>query len=607
MSELDSAIRAWRKTKHPRFAVIADLASARALTARPRAELPTTARAADVSAWNDIFTAGDPLDVPRLMTALAAGKNSVIAVDRLRLLAERNDPRVISGVLALLESPPYRARTAMPFFRTCIELLRSSGDPRVKPAFESLSARYKAIIETSVGIDVSSLLRTAAKALDTVAPDESMATTADALEMNFTDELRARRSAVTAERDSHKNDDALLAAIIAAPDDDTPRLVYADALAERGDPRAELISLQIARARGTVSDAQYLREVELLADRKRLALWALPLSQGGECTFARGFPSRLVIDSRSTKNIVNAPLLGVLDSVEGFGQSIPIRAAKALLNSPALRGVRHVGGLTAQQLESLEGDAPWRSVQIDQPQEGVPWEKLRGVRRLSINWFGDEPRPSPFAKLAQLEHLHLHRYYEGLSLAPFLEGVSHLESFAVSTNARLEDLNVVRRLPKLKALRVRSDSIKRFDSAWVRALPLESLDVEGGDPAALIDVLPSLQSLRLDGFAALPMLRSFLEASRTNLKHVAFGPLALENPFTGNGVARLTSMFELGDGKRRESLLDAVALLDEDCVQRIEVKPLFDDPHKSINEPTMRLLEGLCRMRAKVPVVVRWQ
>jgi len=40
--------------------------------------------------------------------------------------------------------------------------------------------------------------------------------------------------------------DRLLAGIIAAPDDDAARLVYADALLEHGDPRGELIVLQVS-------------------------------------------------------------------------------------------------------------------------------------------------------------------------------------------------------------------------------------------------------------------------------------------------------------------------------------------------------------------------
>lgn len=54
--------------------------------------------------------------------------------------------------------------------------------------------------------------------------------------------------------------DAYLAAIRAAPDDDAPRLVYADWLLERGDPRGELIILQC----GPQTDEAKRRARELL-------------------------------------------------------------------------------------------------------------------------------------------------------------------------------------------------------------------------------------------------------------------------------------------------------------------------------------------------------
>ena len=42
------------------------------------------------------------------------------------------------------------------------------------------------------------------------------------------------------------HDDAFLQAIIENPDDDAPRLLYADWLEERGDPRGEFIRVQCA-------------------------------------------------------------------------------------------------------------------------------------------------------------------------------------------------------------------------------------------------------------------------------------------------------------------------------------------------------------------------
>ena len=43
--------------------------------------------------------------------------------------------------------------------------------------------------------------------------------------------------------------DALYAAVFAAPADDGPRLVLADALQEAGDPRGEFLSLALDRKR----------------------------------------------------------------------------------------------------------------------------------------------------------------------------------------------------------------------------------------------------------------------------------------------------------------------------------------------------------------------
>lgn len=55
----------------------------------------------------------------------------------------------------------------------------------------------------------------------------------------------------------------LLADIAAHPDDDGPREVYADWLTVRGDPRGELILLQVMRGRGETGDDRAAREASL--------------------------------------------------------------------------------------------------------------------------------------------------------------------------------------------------------------------------------------------------------------------------------------------------------------------------------------------------------
>lgn len=64
-----------------------------------------------------------------------------------------------------------------------------------------------------------------------------------------------------------------LVAIRASPDDDAPRLVYADWLEERGDVRGEFIAIQCALV-GMAEDAEYLtklRELGLSHNKLRRA------------------------------------------------------------------------------------------------------------------------------------------------------------------------------------------------------------------------------------------------------------------------------------------------------------------------------------------------
>src|SRR5262245_46162790 len=90
--------------------------------------------------------------------------------------------------------------------------------------------------------------------------------------------------------------DALLAAVLAEPDDDGPRLVFADWLDDHGEPeRAELIRLQIDRVRRSFPrdefSTRWEREERLL--RAHEMAWVGPIAnlvQGAR--FRRGFVER---------------------------------------------------------------------------------------------------------------------------------------------------------------------------------------------------------------------------------------------------------------------------------------------------------------------------
>jgi uncharacterized protein (TIGR02996 family) len=82
-------------------------------------------------------------------------------------------------------------------------------------------------------------------------------------------------------------------AVVANPDDDGPRLVYADWLLERGDPRGELIQLQCRRRRRAPDRNAMQRERELLKAHRREWLGPLHEFVKGKAELVRGFLDEL--------------------------------------------------------------------------------------------------------------------------------------------------------------------------------------------------------------------------------------------------------------------------------------------------------------------------
>jgi uncharacterized protein (TIGR02996 family) len=95
------------------------------------------------------------------------------------------------------------------------------------------------------------------------------------------------------------HDDAFLEAVIAVPEDDTPRLVYADFLDEQGQAdRTEFIRVQCALARMPRDEPRReelaAREQALLAAHQKE--WAGPLAGLAEkCEFQRGFAEAVTL------------------------------------------------------------------------------------------------------------------------------------------------------------------------------------------------------------------------------------------------------------------------------------------------------------------------
>jgi uncharacterized protein (TIGR02996 family) len=168
--------------------------------------------------------------------------------------------------------------------------------------------------------------------------------------------------------------DAFLAAIIEQPEQDLPRLVYADFLDDSGETaRAEFIRLQCAAAQGDREHDRRIGELEKLHREE----WLAPLGRGVyHAVFRRGFPEHLVMAARDF--VKDNPEIRMHTPVRGIALLGAGRVLARLLAGP------HLAGLTALHLTGgMLGDAGVERL--------TECSHLAGLRtlRLGMNEIGD--------------------------------------------------------------------------------------------------------------------------------------------------------------------------------------------------------------------------
>jgi uncharacterized protein (TIGR02996 family) len=138
-------------------------------------------------------------------------------------------------------------------------------------------------------------------------------------------------------------DDAFLQAILESPDDDTPRLIYADWLDEHGqDARAEFIRLQCQLSKLPCEDPTWpglrIREQRLLAKHAREWLGDLRDAVVG-WTFSRGFLDDIIFRAGNSDD--------VLDQIPPTVRRV--RVAQSDPGASQLPITNHIPGLVARQ------------------------------------------------------------------------------------------------------------------------------------------------------------------------------------------------------------------------------------------------------------------
>ncbi|HEX7699990.1 MAG TPA: TIGR02996 domain-containing protein, partial [Kofleriaceae bacterium] len=276
---LEAMRAAWCEAPDPRIAL--------AVTELARHAGPTTG-VVTAGAWQTVCDRGDPADLGVLL-ANVVKTSSEAAGERLATLARwRRDPRLGEALVLWLETPPYSSRSSSAFWLAAI---RTCGDPRVVAACD------RAVVGTLARLSAGTHLvpRIAA------ACDALRAMVADLAVLNATDRATVEHllaeiaSWDAAERSRGEMEAMFLARVREDPDDDNPRLVFADWLTEHGDERGELIALQFARHDNSRLSVDGLKREHAL-ERKHGVAWLGSLAhelRRGRMMFDRGLVSEV--------------------------------------------------------------------------------------------------------------------------------------------------------------------------------------------------------------------------------------------------------------------------------------------------------------------------
>ncbi|HEU4730979.1 MAG TPA: TIGR02996 domain-containing protein [Kofleriaceae bacterium] len=298
----------------------------------------------------------------------------------------------------------------------------------------------------------------------------------------------------TPERPDLLRDDPVIAALLrevhARPDSDDARLVLADALLAHGDPRGELIALQLAAPR---DDRQIDRIEQLLREHARR--WLGPLREVTyRARFARGFVSRLELNGRWTASEagwarhVEDPTLATVEDL------VPGRAVGQIyarfVASPAMTALRRIEVFDRPTLEALR-ETPACLIHVSCPR----WKVGKYVRELEAHVL---PACERFAELRSFSV-----YIDGVASVMASGVFPRLTSLTVAGGLS-RGLALWPRLPRTLSLTIARSAVLD-DCATTRVVWTGALElVRDGDHVVARGAGDWLISELVEHFAALP-------------------------------------------------------------------------------------------------------
>ncbi len=380
--------------------------------------------------WIAAAGTADKQTLGTLMKTL--GKSSAgDAIKRLEAIAECMDPRLPMRVLDLFESPPWRSKPALVFWKRSLEIISLIGHPYLAIRLQILSESFPAVVATGIGMTVKVYLVQALKSLpqhqstELSEEQESMCSTIENLLFEHrNDAVKVRKRAL----DDYTEGKKFLEAIYEDPKNDAPRAVYADWLLERDNPRGVFITHQLSRTSGWSKSGGEL-ELKLLEEHG--SKWSGPIGPVlSNPIFHRGFPSWAThwYNKSAISKLVNDPSWATIETLGYPWDDFPKSVATKLVTAPNMRGLT---GLTGQR-----GAPGWLLEAMTKRDTLMRLERLHcdlGDEK-AIEFTREWLREAPIQHQLFVSEFTYQKHHEPKLIARLLESATQLKHLGIKLN-----------------------------------------------------------------------------------------------------------------------------------------------------------------------------
>jgi uncharacterized protein (TIGR02996 family) len=368
---------------------------------------------------------------------------------------------------------------------------------------------------------------------------------------------------------------ALLRAIYANPDDDTPRLVYADWLDEHGQPeRAEFIRVQVELARTECEESH--QRLEERADELHEAHceeWTKGLGKFNEeritIEFDRGFPERLEFTDARPKDFT------ILQKLPGVRR---ISVSDGKLNAAVLRAIAGMKQLDELRIFDTPFQREWLRLVESLPCWTVIRIRPRGDEFSERVWRGFKERRT--AKISKLNTddrrkaaLRFLRFYERDQLG-FVQPTAKqalLDQSAVSD----AEMQLLAAVPELEEVYISESDVTTAGIMSLAKCPnLKSI---------------VLHSVPVDSISPL--------GACTNLEGLGFAPevgVVINDEAVTEGLERLTNLKELALEEGGHSGFGAATIRRIGELRNLRV--LYLDPARALDKSSFAPLSHLTQL-----------